>query len=58
MNTYAKVEWTAEDIKILRPHWTTEQAEQFLQNNQKMIRDRLTELGWEVIETLLSEEEN
>lgn len=56
MKTYAKVEWTAEDIKTLREDWTTEQAEEFLQNNQRRIQDRLVELGWEVIETLLSYE--
>lgn len=56
MKTYAKVEWTAEDIQTLREDWTTEQAEEFLQNNQKYIQDRLVELGWEVIESLLSYE--
>jgi hypothetical protein len=54
MKTYAKVEWTAEDIKTLREDWTTEQAEEFLQNNQRRIQDRLVELGWDVIETLIS----
>lgn len=56
MKTFAKVEWTADDIKTLREDWTTEQAEEFLQNNQRRIQDRLVELGWEVIETLLSYE--
>lgn len=56
MKTYAKVEWTVEDIKTLREDWTAEQAEEFLQNNQRRIQDRLVELGWEVIETLLSYE--
>lgn len=35
---------------------STEEAEEFLRNNQKHIQDRLVELGWEVIETLLSYE--
>lgn len=53
MKTYAKVEWTAEDVRTLRPDMTMEQAEEFLQSNGKYIQDRLVELGWEVIETLL-----
>lgn len=53
---FAKVEWTAEDVQTLREDMSTEEAESFLQNNQKHIQDRLVELGWEVIETLLSYE--
>lgn len=52
-NKFAAVSWTAEDIQTLRPDWTTEQAEEWLDTNQRYIRDRLVELGWEVIETLL-----
>lgn len=53
MNHYAKVVWTADDILTLKPDWTDEQAEEWLECNQKYIRDRLVELGWEVIESLL-----
>lgn len=56
MKKFAKVEWTAEDVQTLREDMSTEEAESFLQNNQKHIQDRLVELGWEVIETLLSYE--
>lgn len=56
MKTYAKVEWTAEDIQTLREDMTVAEAEEFLQSNQKHIQDRLVELGWEVIESLLSYE--
>lgn len=52
-NKFATVSWCAEDIQTLRPDWTTEQAEEWLLTNQRYIRDRLVELGWEVIETLL-----
>lgn len=52
--TYAEVAWTVEDIQTLRPEMTDEQAAEWLQSNQKYIRDRLVELGWDVIESLLS----
>lgn len=52
-NKYATVSWTAEDIQTLRPDWTPDQCEEWLESNQRYIQDRLVELGWEVIETLL-----
>lgn len=52
-NQYAKVVWTAEDIQTLRPDWTLERCEEWLESNQRYIQDRLVELGWGVIETLL-----
>ena len=52
--TYAKVEWTAEDVQTLRPEWTEEYCEEWLMANQKYIQDRLVELGWEVMESLLA----
>lgn len=54
MKTYAKVEWTPEDVTTLREDMTMEEAEAFLQSNQKYIQDRLVELGWEVLESLLA----
>ena len=50
---YAEVKWTPEDIKTLRPRWSLKRCEQFLQENEKRISERLTELGWEVIGDLL-----
>lgn len=54
---YADVIWQPEDIQTLRPNWSLERCEEWLAANQKYIRDRTIELGWEVIETLLGEEE-
>ena len=53
MKKYAKVVWTANDIFSLKPDWTDEQAEEWLECNQKYIQERMVELGWEVIESLL-----
>jgi hypothetical protein len=50
---YAEVKWVPEDIKTLRPRWNLKRCEQWLTENEKYIRDRLTELGWEVIGDLL-----
>ena len=52
--TYAEVAWTVGDIQVLRPEMTDEQAAEWLAFNQKHIRERLVELGWDVIEALLS----
>ena len=55
--TYAKVEWAPEDVHTLRPGWSLERCEDWLHANEKYVQDRLVELGWGVIETLLGEEE-
>jgi len=59
---YAIVEWQAQDVKVLKPLWTLEESKEWLVDNEGRIQDRLTELGWEVLESLLmmedDEEEN
>lgn len=47
---YAHLRWCAEDVKTLRPKWSIKRCEEFLSRNEKYVRDRLTELGWEVME--------
>jgi hypothetical protein len=54
---FATVSWTANDILDRRPDWTVEQAEDWLTENQEVIRDRMVQVGWDVIDTLLPEEE-
>ncbi len=53
---YATVTWTAEDVQTLRPNWTLEKCAEWLDSNERYIQDRLVELGWEVIESLLGSE--
>jgi hypothetical protein len=53
-NTFAKVEWTAEDVQTLRPDMSGDEAEDFLSSNESHLRDRLIELGWDVMESLLA----
>lgn len=50
---YAEVVWVPEDVKTLAPQMTYQEAEAWLSSNQKYLRDRLTELGWEVMGGLL-----
>lgn len=51
---YAKVVWAPEDVQTLRPDMSLEDAAEWLESNQKYIQDRLVELGWDVIGSLLS----
>lgn len=51
--TYGEVPWTKYDVKSIRPHWSLKRCEEELSKNEKYLRDRLTELGWEVLEDLL-----
>ena len=53
---YAKVIWRAEDVKSINGAWSLEKCEEWLADNQDNMEDRLTELGWEVMNTLLSME--
>ena len=53
---YAKVVWRAEDVKAIKGAWTLERCEEWLQDNDRHISDRLIELGWEVLDTLLQME--
>ena len=53
---YAKVVWRAEDVKAIKGAWSLEKCEEWLQDNDRHISDRLIELGWEVLDTLLQME--
>lgn len=50
---YAEVTWRAEDVSTIKPEWTMEKCEEWLQDHENRIQDRLTELGWEVLDSLL-----
>jgi len=55
---YAKVVWRAEDVKSINGAWSLEKCEEWLQDNERHISDRLIELGWDVVDTLLKKEDN
>jgi len=58
---YATVSWTMWDVLSLtedpdnddQPKISELEAIDFLERNSKYIQDRIVELGWEVIETLM-----
>ena len=50
---YAGVTWRAEDVSMIKPNWSMPKCEEWLQDNENHIQDRLTELGWEVLDSLL-----
>ena len=54
----AKVVWRAEDVKAIKSAWSLEKCEEWLQDNDRHISDRLIELGWEVMDTLLQMEDD
>lgn len=52
---YAKVCWCWEDIKTLRPDWSRQRCETFLQENSRYVTEAMISTGWDVLESLLSE---
>lgn len=54
---FAQVAWVADDILSLRPNWTLDQAEEFLQDNEGQIQDIMIERGWDAIDSLLPPKE-
>jgi hypothetical protein len=50
---FAVVKWTIADVLILRPNWTEEEAYKWFEQNEKHIEDRMVEVGWEVMESLM-----
>ena len=56
VENYAVVEWQAMDVKTLKPLWTIEECTEWIEDNEDRISERLIELGWEVMGTLLSME--
>jgi hypothetical protein len=53
MKLYATMGWTIGDVQSLAPRLTDEQAEAFLQQNQRALVDMLTQYGWECLTTYL-----
>ena len=51
--TYAQVGWRAGDVCSRRPDWTEAQAENWLVENQRALRDALVAHGRTVLESLL-----
>ena len=55
---YCTIGWRAEDVITKKPNWSIEKCEEWLEDNERRIQDRLTELGWEVLDSLLMMEDD
>lgn len=55
---YASVTWRAEDVKTIKPDWSMPKCEEWLSDYESKIQDRITELGWEVLDAFLMMEGN
>ena len=51
--TFAEVVWTKYDVKTLQPKWSLKKCEEFLEENERTIRDATIEHGWEVMHQLM-----
>jgi hypothetical protein len=53
---YCSVVWRAEDVQDLPrcKNWSLEKCEEWLSDNERHIQDRLTELGWEVLDSFVN----
>jgi hypothetical protein len=50
---YAEVTWRAEDVQSIKKDWSLPRCEEWLEDNEDNMKDRLTELGWEVLDSFL-----
>ena len=50
------IRWTIADIKALKPKWSDDRCEEFLQFNEESFHDVSNPHGWEVWEQMADEE--
>jgi hypothetical protein len=55
---FAVVTWRAEDVQSIKKDWSLPRCEEWLEDNEDNMKDRLTELGWEVMGALLMMEDD
>jgi len=46
---FASTSWSAPDLRSLKPHWSQERCEQFLEKYEQKIVDLMVENGWSAI---------
>jgi RecA-family ATPase len=56
--TEVVIRWLAEDIQQLRPDWSLDKCEAVLEKVGRALTDRSIEVGWEILEVLLSIEDS
>ncbi len=53
---YGMTRWNIDDIKYLAPEWTDEQCHAFMERHDRHLKDRMIELGWEVLDVYVAQE--
>jgi len=51
---YAEIKWSIEDVRTMFAGASDDELHDWFARNEKHLRDRLVELGWGVMDTLLS----
>ena len=51
------VRWHAEDVLELKPEWTLDQCQAFLEKNKRALTDSFVETGWQVLQAVVDCEE-
>lgn len=51
------IKWSAEDIQQLKPTWSLNKCQSWLDGNSRHLKDRLIETGWEVLESFIANDE-
>lgn len=51
------IKWSAKDVQQLKPTWSLEKCQSWLDGNSRHLADRLIETGWEVLESFILSEE-
>ena len=57
VNKFGEVFWTYKDLSDSRPDWSKEQCEDFLSEHCEDLKDAMIDRGWNLIESLLDEDE-
>ena len=51
---YAELKWSIEDVKTMFAGASDDELHDWFARNEKHLRDRLCEMGWGIMDTLLS----
>jgi hypothetical protein len=55
---YGMTRWYIDDVKYLAPEWTDEQCHEFMERHDRHFKDRMIELGWEVLDLYVAQEKH
>ena len=53
---FGMTRWNIDDVKYLAPTWTDKQCHEFMDRHDQHLKDRIIELGWEVLDLYVAQE--